>query len=115
MHEGGEGRADGAGRGRQQPLVTRQGPHKASRCIIRPPAPPPHIHTPTTHPHTTHHTAPTQVPLEVENDVKAARIVKGRLERTTLGQVASGIAITLRPREPPWAAGKGGGASRRGR
>ena len=40
-----------------------------------------------------------QVFLEVDNDVKAARIVKGRLERTTLGQVAASMAINLRPGE----------------
>jgi hypothetical protein len=40
-----------------------------------------------------------QVVLEVDSDVKAARIVKGRLERTTLGQVAASMAINLRPGE----------------
>lgn len=38
-----------------------------------------------------------KVALAIDNDVKAARIVKGRLERTTLGQVASSIRIVFRP------------------
>lgn len=40
----------------------------------------------------------------MDNDVKAARIVKGRLERTLLGQVARAIKIVLKP-------GKGRGSS----
>ena len=35
--------------------------------------------------------------LAVDNDVKAARIVKGRLERTVLGQVARTIKIVFKP------------------
>lgn len=35
--------------------------------------------------------------LESDRDVVAARLVKGRLERTTLGQVAADIAITFKP------------------
>ena len=38
-----------------------------------------------------------QVTLEVNNSEAAARIVKARLERTTLGQVAKRIRATLRP------------------
>ncbi|KXZ56345.1 hypothetical protein GPECTOR_1g305 [Gonium pectorale] len=38
-----------------------------------------------------------QVALSVDNDVKAARLVKGRLEKTTLGQVARHIRIVLKP------------------
>mgnify|MGYP001807679424 CR=1 FL=1 len=38
-----------------------------------------------------------QVALAVDNDVKAARLVKGRLEKTTLGQVARHIKIVLKP------------------
>ncbi|GIL99158.1 hypothetical protein Vretimale_4372 [Volvox reticuliferus] len=38
-----------------------------------------------------------KVALAVDNDVKAARLVKGRLEKTTLGQVARHIKIVLRP------------------
>lgn len=38
-----------------------------------------------------------QVTLEVANSEAAARIVKARLERTTLGQVAQRIRATLRP------------------
>eukprot|EP00198_Chlamydomonas_reinhardtii_P014024 XP_001703361.1 predicted protein [Chlamydomonas reinhardtii] len=37
------------------------------------------------------------VALAVDNDVKAARLVKGRLEKTTLGQVARHIKIVLKP------------------
>ena len=33
----------------------------------------------------------------MDNDVKAARIVKGRLEKTSLGQVAHHIKMVLRP------------------
>lgn len=33
----------------------------------------------------------------MDNDVKAARMVKGRLEKTTLGQVARHIKIVLKP------------------
>lgn len=40
--------------------------------------------------------------LAVDGDVKAARLVKGRLEKTTLGQVARHIKIVLKP-------GRGGG------
>ena len=46
--------------------------------------------------------SPLQVALAIDNDVKAARIVKGRLERTVLGQVARAIKIVLKP-------GRGGG------
>ncbi len=35
--------------------------------------------------------------LAVDNDVKAARLVKGRLEKTTLNQVARHIKIVLKP------------------
>ncbi|PNW84960.1 hypothetical protein CHLRE_03g165750v5 [Chlamydomonas reinhardtii] len=38
-----------------------------------------------------------KVALAVDNDVKAARLVKGRLEKTTLGQVARHIKIVLKP------------------
>jgi DNA-directed RNA polymerase III subunit RPC1 len=38
-----------------------------------------------------------KVALKVDSDVKAARIVKGRLERTVLGQVAHNIKIVFRP------------------
>jgi hypothetical protein len=38
-----------------------------------------------------------KVALAVDNDVKAARIVKGRLERTVLGQVARSIKIVFKP------------------
>lgn len=38
-----------------------------------------------------------QVALAVDNDVKAARIVKGRLEKTTLGQVAHHIRLVFKP------------------
>ena len=38
-----------------------------------------------------------QVTLEVNNSEAAARIVKARLERTMLGQVAKRIRATLRP------------------
>ncbi|WIA12568.1 hypothetical protein OEZ85_006229 [Tetradesmus obliquus] len=38
-----------------------------------------------------------KVCLESDRDVVAARLVKGRLERTTLGQVAADIAITFKP------------------
>lgn len=38
-----------------------------------------------------------QVTLEVNNSEAAGRIVKARLERTTLGQVAKRIRATLRP------------------
>ena len=41
--------------------------------------------------------SPLQVALAIDNDVKAARIVKGRLERTVLGQVARAIKIVLKP------------------
>ena len=33
----------------------------------------------------------------MDNDVKAARIVKGRLERTVLGQVARTIKVVFKP------------------
>ncbi len=35
--------------------------------------------------------------LEADRDVVAARIVKGRLERTTLGQVAKDISLQFKP------------------
>jgi hypothetical protein len=38
-----------------------------------------------------------QVSLASERDVVAARLVKGRLERTTLGQVAADICIAFKP------------------
>eukprot|EP00197_Chlamydomonas_leiostraca_P012021 CAMPEP_0202861128 /NCGR_PEP_ID=MMETSP1391-20130828/2625_1 /ASSEMBLY_ACC=CAM_ASM_000867 /TAXON_ID=1034604 /ORGANISM="Chlamydomonas leiostraca, Strain SAG 11-49" /LENGTH=1424 /DNA_ID=CAMNT_0049540457 /DNA_START=102 /DNA_END=4376 /DNA_ORIENTATION=+ len=38
-----------------------------------------------------------KVALAVDNDVKSARIVKGRLERTLLGQVCRHIKVVLRP------------------
>ena len=38
-----------------------------------------------------------QVTLEVNNSEAAARLVKARLERTMLGQVAKRIRATLRP------------------
>ena len=38
-----------------------------------------------------------QVTLEVDSSEAAARIVKARLERTMLGQVAKRIRATLRP------------------
>lgn len=47
-----------------------------------------------------------QVQLSVNSDVKAARIVKGRLEKTMLGQVARHIKLVLRPGA---LGGRGGG------
>jgi hypothetical protein len=38
-----------------------------------------------------------QVSLASERDVVAARLVKGRLERTTLGQVAADLSIAFKP------------------
>ncbi|KAK9123709.1 hypothetical protein Sjap_013311 [Stephania japonica] len=38
-------------------------------------------------------------PLECENDVKSARIVKGRVEKTTLGDVAKCIKIVMTSRQ----------------
>jgi DNA-directed RNA polymerase III subunit RPC1 len=35
--------------------------------------------------------------LVCNNDVKAARIVKGRLEKTTLGQIVEDITLRLSP------------------
>lgn len=40
---------------------------------------------------------PTQVSLAVNKDPKVARIVKGRLEKTTLGQVSKDIRVVLAP------------------
>jgi hypothetical protein len=40
---------------------------------------------------------PLQVALVSRRDVVAARIVKGRLERTTLGQVARDISLQFKP------------------
>ena len=37
--------------------------------------------------------------LVSENDVKAARVVKGRVEKTTLGEVCSDISIVVRPND----------------
>jgi hypothetical protein len=41
--------------------------------------------------------AAAQVSLVSDRDVVAARLVKGRLERTTLGQVAADISIAFKP------------------
>lgn len=41
-----------------------------------------------------------RVALAVDKDVVAARLVKGRLERTTLGQVAASIGIVFKPGKP---------------
>eukprot|EP00955_Chlamydomonas_euryale_P010263 110078-Chlamydomonas_euryale.AAC.4 len=38
-----------------------------------------------------------QVALAIDNDIKSARIVKGRLECTYLGQIARHIKVVLRP------------------
>lgn len=38
-----------------------------------------------------------RVALAVDRDVVAARLVKGRLERTTLGQVAASMGIVFKP------------------
>ena len=38
-----------------------------------------------------------QVVLEVQNSEASARIVKARLERTSLGQVAQSINVVLQP------------------
>lgn len=35
--------------------------------------------------------------LTVNNDIRAARLVKGRLEKTLLGQVARHIRVVLKP------------------
>lgn len=48
---------------------------------------------PTTHPSS----RPPQVALTVNNDIRAARLVKGRLEKTLLGQVARHIRVVLKP------------------
>lgn len=40
------------------------------------------------------------VPLVSDKDIKTARIVKGRLERTTLGEVARQIKIVFKPAPP---------------
>ncbi|GLC35764.1 hypothetical protein PLESTM_000363300 [Pleodorina starrii] len=50
-----------------------------------------------------------KVALAVDNDVKAARLVKGRLEKTTLGQVARHIKIVLKPGKGRGGGGGGGG------
>ena len=39
------------------------------------------------------------VKLVCDNDVKAARIVKGRIERTTLGEISRSMKIVLKPRQ----------------
>lgn len=38
-----------------------------------------------------------KVALAIDRDVVAARLVKGRLERTTLGQVAASMGIVFKP------------------
>lgn len=43
-----------------------------------------------------------KVALAVDRDVVAARLVKGRLERTTLGQVAASMGIVFKPGESRW-------------
>lgn len=43
------------------------------------------------------HTVCLQVALSADRDLVAARIVKGRLERTTLGQVARDISLQFKP------------------
>ena len=40
-----------------------------------------------------------QVALSVKDNVTTARMVKGRLEKTALGQIAGHIKAVLRPRE----------------
>eukprot|EP00798_Chlamydomonas_sp_ICE-L_P002152 gene2152-18202_t len=41
-----------------------------------------------------------KVTLDVDNDAKAARIIKGRLERTTLGEIAHHIKVVFKPGAP---------------
>lgn len=40
-----------------------------------------------------------QVALSVQDKVTSARVVKGRLEKTALGEIAGHIKAVLRPRE----------------
>lgn len=57
-----------------------------------------------------------QVALVSKKDVVAARIVKGRLERTTLGQVARDISLQFKPGAAwgggVWKGGRGGQVTR---